>query len=150
MASPSLCAGDPVDFYANHKYFYEQDAVLGPLVPELEKRGIAESAEGFSNRVQPILEPYLNQLDVRLCITLGPDPHHCFVLSLEPGQKDRIIVQILSPGSQVELTENSHLDSPESGRSRGAPAANGFLEVPAAALKKGGRPVPIQMDAGGL
>ncbi|KAF4435392.1 hypothetical protein F53441_13515 [Fusarium austroafricanum] len=159
MASSQLCAGEPVDFYANHGYIYEQDATIGSLVPELEKRGIAESIDGLSiaklrllenPRVRPILDPYLDRLDVRLCTTLGPDPHHYFVLSLESGQKDRIIVHLLSPGSQAELTENSHLDSPGSGRLTGAPASNGFIEVPKPALKQRGCPVPVQMEAGGL
>lgn len=159
MASQQPCTGEPVDFYANHGYLYEHDATIGGLVPELEKRGIAESVDGLSiaklrllenSRVRPILEPYLDRLDVQLCTTLGPDPHHYFVLSLEPGQKDRIIVHLLSPGSQAELTEGAHLDSPVSGRLKGAPASNGFIEVPKPALKQRGNPIPVQMEAGGL
>ncbi len=32
--------------------------------------------------------------DIRLCCTLGKDPDHHFVFSLEPGQTDHIIVHI--------------------------------------------------------
>ncbi|KAH7309918.1 hypothetical protein B0I35DRAFT_449979 [Stachybotrys elegans] len=160
MASPSPCAGEPVDFFTTHGYFYEQDAAIGSLVPELEKRGIAETVDGLAvakpklmenPRVRSILEPYLDRLEAQLCTTLGPDPHHRFVLSLEPGQKDRIIIHILSPGSLAELTQRSHVDPPGWGRLKGAPASNGFIEVPDAILKKRGcTHSSIQMDAGGL
>jgi hypothetical protein len=56
MASQQPCTGEPVDFYANHGYLYEHDATIGGLVPELEKRGIAESVDGLSIAKLRLLE----------------------------------------------------------------------------------------------
>jgi hypothetical protein len=62
MASPSHCAGEPVDFFTTHGYFYERDAAIGNLVPELETRGIAETVDGLSVAKLKLLENPVSRL----------------------------------------------------------------------------------------
>lgn len=107
-------------------------------------------SNSFQN-VRPIVEPYLSRPDIRLCITLGEDPNHRFVLSLETGQKEHIIVHLWSPGSEVELYHSSHLDPPGLPSLKAAQASNGLLELAGAVLKKRKcSPVTVKMEHGGM
>ncbi|EFY84233.1 hypothetical protein MAC_09727 [Metarhizium acridum CQMa 102] len=159
MAS-SISTSNPVKFFEEHGYFYDEDPTIGNLVTQLETRGIAESREGLhaaipillaNSNVRPILEPYLSRPDVRLCITLGDDPDHPFVFSLDAGQKDFIILHMWSPGSEAELYHGSHLNPPGLPRLKAARASNGLLEPASAVLKKRNySPVAIEMKHGGV
>ncbi|KJZ69064.1 hypothetical protein HIM_11547 [Hirsutella minnesotensis 3608] len=151
---------DPLTFFEENRYFCDEDASIGKLVEELEKQGIAESHRGLeiakpkllaNSNVRPIIEPYLSRPDIRLCTSLGEDPNHRFVLSLEPGQKEHIIVHLWSPGSEAELYRSSHLDPPGLPPLKAAQASNGLLELAGAVLKKRMySPVTVKMERGGI
>ncbi|ODA80572.1 hypothetical protein RJ55_03531 [Drechmeria coniospora] len=121
MASSSDTRPEPLRSFEENGYFFDEDAAIGSLVDELERRGIADSPASVdvakpkllaNSNVRKILAPYLDRPDVRLCITLGEDAAHRFVFSVESGQKDHVIVHIWRPGSEAELYRRSHLDPP--------------------------------------
>ncbi|KIE00685.1 hypothetical protein MAJ_03460, partial [Metarhizium majus ARSEF 297] len=155
----SLSANDPLAFFEENRYFYDEDGTIGSLVNELEQLGIAEDEKGselaiprlLQTSARSILEPFLICPDFQLRITLGADPGHRFIFSIEPGQKEYIIVHMWSPGSEAVLYRNSHRDLPTLPPLKAAQASNGLLEPAGAALKKRNySPMPVTLEQGGM
>ncbi|KAL2156666.1 hypothetical protein VTH82DRAFT_1411 [Thermothelomyces myriococcoides] len=160
MALPPASTVNPLKFFEENGYFSDDCAAIGRLVTDQETKGNAESPETLSlaksillrERCGEILAPYLNNPEnIKLCMALGPDPNHCFAFTLKPGETDRIIIHMWSPGSQGELYRGSHVDLPGQPRLIAAGASNGLLEPPSAILRmRENNPITVEMANGGI
>lgn len=58
----SLSANDPLAFFEENRYFYDEDGTIGSLVNELEQLGIAEDEKGSELAIPRLLQTVCEML----------------------------------------------------------------------------------------
>ncbi|KND87490.1 hypothetical protein TOPH_07898 [Tolypocladium ophioglossoides CBS 100239] len=151
--SPPL-AVDSVRSLKEHGFYVVENAAIGSIAKQVDERGESSRLESWQHfkptllrdeRIRPIIEPFINEANPRICSTFGSDPLHIYCFWPQP-QEHRLVVSIWSPGSKVVFYDHSH-----TGEATAVMASNGLFEMPPGPLKTNKRvPIEAPMDQGGV